>query len=238
MKSQLIILDILAHNNWERPIYYVTGYTDDALGLEEYFRMEGLVYRLVPIKSHNSGWNDYGTTDADIMYDNVMNKFAWGGANNPKVNLDYNHIRTLIVVKARLVYARLAKALVAEGKNEKAIEVLNRCTEALPEFKFHVDPYFPDLIDAYFVAGDPDKAVELTKVLRDHYYARLEYFLKQNPYVVSSAEYEIQSAIQYTSKAASLCVANDRKELGDEINKKLEEYYAGYITKLKGTQGK
>ena len=56
-----------------------------------------------------------------------MNKFVWGGANDPEVNLDYNHIRTLIVIKSRLNYARLARALASEGKNEKALEVLNRC---------------------------------------------------------------------------------------------------------------
>jgi hypothetical protein len=51
LKSQLIVLDILAHNKWERPIYYVTGYHDDAFGLEEYFQLEGICYSLVPIKS-------------------------------------------------------------------------------------------------------------------------------------------------------------------------------------------
>ena len=60
LKSQLIVLDILAHNNWERPIYFVTGYHNDALGLEEYFQLEGLAFRLVPVKSENKSWVDYG----------------------------------------------------------------------------------------------------------------------------------------------------------------------------------
>ena len=84
LKSQLIILDILAHNNWERPIYFVTGYHNDAMGLEEYFQLEGLAYRLVPIKSQNKSWVDYGRIDTDILYDNIMNKFVWGGANDPR----------------------------------------------------------------------------------------------------------------------------------------------------------
>jgi hypothetical protein len=69
-------MDILAHNNWERPIYFVTGYHDDALGLEEYFQYEGLAYRLVPIKSENRSWVDYGRIDPDILYNNIMNKFC------------------------------------------------------------------------------------------------------------------------------------------------------------------
>ena len=55
----------------------------------------------------------------------MINKFVWGGAKEKGVNIDYNHKRTLIVVKARYNYARLAKALAAEGKNEKALEVLD-----------------------------------------------------------------------------------------------------------------
>ncbi|MCA1746783.1 MAG: DUF2723 domain-containing protein, partial [Bacteroidales bacterium] len=69
LKSQLIVLDILANNNWERPIYFVTGYHNDAFGLEEYFRLEGLAYRLVPIRSQNRSWIDYGGIDTDILYD-------------------------------------------------------------------------------------------------------------------------------------------------------------------------
>jgi hypothetical protein len=233
LKSQLIVLDILAHNNWERPIYFVTGYHNDALGLEEYFQLEGLAFRLVPVKSENKSWVDYGRIKTDILYDNVMNKFVWGGANDPKVNLDYNHIRTLIVVKARLIYARLAKALSSEGKNEKAIAVLNRCLELLPPDKFPPDPYYTDLIEGYFSAGDSDKAVEMTRGLSDYYYKRLDYYLKQNPYVISSAEYEIQSAIQYASKAANFCESNGKKEIADEISKRLESYYADYLGKRK-----
>lgn len=231
LKSQLVMLDILAHNNWERPIYYVTGYHDDAFGLEEYFQLEGLAYRLVPIKSENRSWLEYGRIDSDILYENVANKFVWGGANDPDVNLDYHHLRTLMVIKARLIYARLAKTLASEGKNEKAAAVLNSCMELLPPEKFPYDPYFTDLIEGYFMAGDTARAVQLTRDASGYYFARLDYFLKQNPYVLSSAEYEIQSAIQYTAKAATFCEQYGQKEIGEEINGKLEEYYAEYVGK-------
>jgi len=231
LKSQLIVLDMLANNNWERPIYFVTGYHNDALGLEEYFQLEGIAFRLVPIKSQNKSWVEYGRIDSDILFDNIMNKFVWGGANDPDVNLDYNHVRTLIVIKARLIYVRLAKALVAEGKNEKAAEVLDRCLEMLPLDNFPYDPYYSDLIDGYFAAGKADKAVEMTRELTDYYYEKLNYYLKQNPYVISSADYEIQSAFQVAAKTAGFCESNGRKELADEINQKLEAYYADYISK-------
>ena len=229
LKSQLIVLDILAHNNWERPIYFVTGYHNDALGLEEYFQLEGLAYRLVPIKSQNKSWLDYGRIDTDILYQNLVKKFLWGGANKKSVDIDYNHQRTIIVVKARLNYARLAKALSMEGKNEKALETLNFCMEALPLEKIPYDPYMADIIDAYFAAGATEKAVDMTNAFCDYYYKRLDYFLKQKPFIISSAEFEIQTAIQYTSKVANSCAAHGKPEIGELINKKLESYYTDYI---------
>lgn len=229
LKSQLIVMDILAHNNWERPIYYVTGYHNDALGLEEYFQLEGLAFRLVPIKSMNKSWLEYGRVDPDILYENMIKKFAWGGANKKSVDIDYNHKRTIIVIKARLNYARLARALTAEGKNEKALEVLNFCMAALPLEKIPYDPYMPDIIEAYFAAGATDKAVEMTKSFCDYYYKRLDYFLKQRPYIVSSAEFEIQTALQYSSRVANACTTSGKIDMGEEITKKLESYYADYL---------
>jgi hypothetical protein len=162
----------------------------------------------------------------------MMNKFVWGGAQEEGVNIDYNHRRTIIVIKARLNYARLAKALAEEGKNEKAIKVLDYCMAILPLEKITYDPYVADVIESYFAAGDSEKAVEMTTAFCDYYYERLEYWLKQNRYIINSAEYEIQTAIQYTSRVAGACDKYGEKELAEEINKKLEDYYGKYIMKL------
>jgi hypothetical protein len=232
LKSQLIVLDILAHNNWERPIYFVTGYHNDAFGLEEYFQLEGLAYRLVPIKSQNKSWIDYGRVNSDILYENMMTKFVWGGANDENVNIDYNHKRTIIVVKARMNYARLAKTLTEEGKNEKAISVLDKCMTELPLEKIPYDPYVADLIDSYYAAGATEKAAEMTTAFCEYYYERLDYFLKQKAYIINSAEYEIQTAIQYTSRVASSCEKYGKTDLAKGINEKLETYYANYMMKL------
>jgi hypothetical protein len=229
MKSQLLVLDILAHNDWKRPIYFITGYHNDALGLEEYFQLEGLAYRLVPIKSENKSWLKYGRIDTDILYNNMMNKFAWGGAKEKGVDIDYNHKRTLLVVKARYNYARLATALASEGKNEKAISVLDYCMETFPVEKISYDMYVPSIIEAYVVAGAIDKATELTRNLSNYYFEKLDYYLRQKPDILASAEYEVQSAIQFTSQAATACKNGGKTELADEISNKLESYYTKYV---------
>jgi hypothetical protein len=228
MKSQLVVLDILAHNNWERPVYFVTGYHNDALGLEEYFQLEGLAYRLVPIRSENKSWLEYGRVDSDILYDNMMNKFVWGGANESDVNIDYHHKRTITVIKARQQYAKLAKALSQEGKYEKASEVLDYCMSKLPLEKIPYDPYVPDIIEAYFAAGKNDKALEMTNTLCKHYYEELDYYMKQTSYIVNSAEYEIMLAGQNITRVANACMLNGNRDLGLEIHNKLDGYSIRY----------
>jgi hypothetical protein len=234
LKSQLIVLDILAHNDWKRPIYFITGYHNDALGLEEYFQLEGLAYRFIPIKSENKSWVEYGRIDPDILYENMMKKFVWGGANNKKVDIDYNHKRTLLVVRARLNYAKLANALSRQGKKEKAQEVLDYCMKTFPLDIIPYDPYVPDLIEGYFNAGNNEKGIKMTHDLCTHYYEELDYYLKQTPNIINSAEYEIESAIQYSSRVANECIAAGEADLGKEVDKKLQDYYAVYTGNKKG----
>jgi hypothetical protein len=229
MKSQMVVLDILAHNEWKRPIYFVTGYHGDALGLEEYFQLEGLAYRLVPIKSSNKNWLEYGRVDPDILYTNMMTKFAWGGAKEKGVDIDYNHKRTLTVVKARYNYARLAKELAAKGKNEMANKVLDYCMETFPVEKLSYDIYIPDVIDGYFVAGDSAKALDLTDKLSKYYYERLDYYFKQKPYILASAENEVRTAVTDLSRISMLCKSNGKTEIADKINAKIEDYSNSYV---------
>jgi tetratricopeptide (TPR) repeat protein len=233
MKSQLIVLDILAHNDWKRPIYFVTGYHGDALGLEEYFQLEGLAYRFVPIKSQNNSWVDYGRIDPDILYPNMMKKFVWGGANDPKVDIDYNHKRTMLVVRARLNYAKLANALVRQGKNEKATEVLDYCMKALPLETIPYDTYVPDIIEAYFNSGNKEKALKMSHDICNFSYTELGYWLKQRPYIVSSADYQVRSAFDYLSRISNACMQAGETDFAKEIYKKLEEYYAVYVNSQK-----
>ncbi len=229
MKSQLIILDILANNNWKRPIYFVTGYHNDAMGLEEYFQLEGIAYRLVPIKSHNNSWLDYGRIDPEILYENMMNKFVWGGAKEKGIYLDYNHKRTLMVIKARLNYARLAKTLAEKGDKERALKVLDYCMETFPVEKVPYDMFFPDIIEAYFLAGNDTKAIELSRNMASWFFARLDYYMKQSPNIMASADYEIQSAIQFVNRTAKIASANKHDELARELNEKTDGYFNSYI---------
>lgn len=88
LKNDLFVLDIVANNINDRPIYFAVSVSPDSyLGLEKYFQLEGLSYRIVPIETPESE-SQYGYVATDIMYKNVMEKFKWGGIER-KQNINY-----------------------------------------------------------------------------------------------------------------------------------------------------
>jgi hypothetical protein len=159
----------------------------------------------------------------------MMTKFVWGGAKEKGIDIDYNHKRNLLVIKARYDYARLANALSSEGKNEKALGVLDYCMTTFPINKISYDMYVPDIVEAYVNAGAIEKATELTRDLSKYYFEKLDYYLKQKPDIIASAGYEVQTAIQFTSQAADACKTGGKAEFADEITNKLQSYYTKYV---------
>lgn len=181
LKGTLGQLDILGANKWKRPIYYTSGGFDGSLGLEEYYRSEGLAYRVVPVSTPYQSILEMGDIDTDILYDRVMNKFQWGRMNAEDVQLDYYTIRTLSVIRFRGIHIRLAIKLLDEGKKEKAVEVLDRCMDLSPSHVLPFDQYItgitlPDrqggiihhegIIEAYYLCGETEKA---NTILKEYY---------------------------------------------------------------------
>jgi hypothetical protein len=149
-KNDLIILDFLAHNNWKRPIYFATTVgNENFLGLEDYFQLEGLTYRLVPIKGERkSNEGEFGTINTSIMYENLMNKFDWGNMNNPKVYMDENNLR--MTTNIRINCSRLAQALIIQGKHELAEKVLDKSIEMMPDTNVPFNFFVSDLPELYY----------------------------------------------------------------------------------------
>ncbi len=181
LKGGLAQLDILGSNKWQRPVYYTSGGFNGSLGLENYYRTEGLAYRIVPVNTPYKSIIEMGDIDTDTLYERLMKTFQWGRMNAEDVQLDYYTIRTLSVIRFRSLHTRLALALLKEGKKEKAIEVLDRCMELAPSRVIPFDQYvsgitIPDrdggiihyegVVEAYYLCGETDKA---NAILREHY---------------------------------------------------------------------
>jgi tetratricopeptide (TPR) repeat protein len=176
-KRDLMVVDLIANNNWERPIYFsiTVGNSPKAyFWLNDYFRLEGMAYRFVPVKYESGTGIDYGKVDTDIMYENLMSKFSYGNMELPEVYLDETNRR--LSYNLRTIFGRLANELIVEGENEKAIEVLDFAMDKMPAEKFGYNYFVFGIIDSYYKAGATDKARELTNAFANHLDAELDYF--------------------------------------------------------------
>lgn len=173
-KNDLMVLDIIAANNWKKPIYFAISVSPSSyLGLEKYFQLEGLAYRLVPIEVKDSGPFS-GRPNIQLMYDNLMNKFKFGNIDSEDVHVD-NDLRRM-VLNFRGNYARLAEALIAKGYPEKAVEVLDRSIEVMPDHAAPFNMYMLSTIQNYYDAGAPEKGNELAEQVADRLIENLKYF--------------------------------------------------------------
>jgi hypothetical protein len=176
MKNDLLILDILAANNWTRPVYFAVTVGPEAfVGLENHFQIEGLAYRLVPYVTQ-SGQPRVAT---DIMYDNLMNKVKWGGLDKNELWMDENNMR--MAQTMRMQMRTLAMSLIQEGKKEAAMKVLKKELEGLPErnVPYYYDPitYTYYLIQAFYMADGKEDAIKLSKRFFDIMEEDTEYAL-------------------------------------------------------------
>jgi len=210
-KAELMVLDILAHNNWERPVYFAITVGSDAYqGLDKYFRLEGLAYRLVPVATEPAD-GERGYVDADIMYKAYCEKFAWGGIDNPDVYLDENNMRMLMNVKNG--FCRLADAYLRKGDKEKAVEVVDRCYKVMPLEL--VAPSFYDLMLAgvYFRTECNDKAHGVIDAFGEQVQQELMYFTSLDADKAKLVESDFARA---TALAHEL--VRQLREYGDDAN--------------------
>lgn len=116
LKNDLFILDLIANNDWKRPVYFASGADSKTyIGLQDYFSSEGLAYKLVPIETKGGNPNSYGRVNVEKMYKNIMEVYKWGNMNVEGVNVDY-YIRRTMTNNYRLMFYTLAQELVTQGK--------------------------------------------------------------------------------------------------------------------------
>ncbi len=158
-KDELMLLDLLAHFDWKRPLYFTQTHLLSSLGLRDYLQFDGFAYRFVPIRTPAASSLEVGRVDSEYLYDKLMNTFRYGNVKDPRVYCDYFVQHNYNAAQVRNGFARLAQQLVAEGDTVRAVAVLDRGVEELP-FKQIRHSYIQTIpmIEAYYAAGATDKA--------------------------------------------------------------------------------
>jgi hypothetical protein len=206
LKNDLAVYDIITANNWKRPIYF-TSPTD--LGINDYLRMDGLTYRLVPLKKEES--NDpmgaEKNVNVPVMYDNLMKKFTFGGANINGTYFDEPNRKLLQYV--RNAYTRLGTALAIDNKKDSALTVLNKADKNLLENTFPYAMTTPgqmynyssmQTVYAYYLAGDKKKADEIAqKIIKDCNQQLMYYRQLPSSKLTSDLQHDGQMAEQFIS---------------------------------------
>jgi hypothetical protein len=221
-KKHLVILDLLATNNWDRPVYFSsTVNSSDYLGLSEYFQLEGLAYRVVPVKV---GEDEGGNVNKEVMYENMMKEFSFRNFDREDIFYDENYYR--FTANARDKFATLAAAYLEDGDEARAKEIVDHCFTVLPLETVPYDYYTPQFIALYDMLGEEEKAKELLELMAQGSQKSLDYFFAKG----SLFEQEIQVnmiIMQQLVGAAQQLGLNDRAA-------QLEQQFRLYLQRMRG----
>ena len=226
-KSEMAILNMIAANNWERPIYidHSLLYANSIFFLD-YLQFEGLAYRFVPIETKGGGMNR-GRIDTEILYNNVMNKFVWGNVNDPDVYLDEYNKKAINIIQARYIFARLAQALIEKGDNKRAVEVLDRLFETFPNERIPLTfDSFP-AVELYYRTGETEKANKLVRTLAQNSFEMLEYYTSIPARLAPAIEEDQNREMSLINNLVIVTSRNKQEDLHKELNTKLDALIKG-----------
>ena len=165
-KSELMMLEMLANTNWERPMYMaITVGSDNHLNLTNNFLQEGLAYRITPFDNAKLGRR----LDSEKMYDNLMNKFKFGGIDNPDIYLDETVLR--MCDTHRRMFVQLTSQLIKEGKKDKALKALDYCEKVIPSTTVPHDYLMSsskEMAENYLALGQQQKAEKILNELANN----------------------------------------------------------------------
>ena len=188
-RHELMVLELLTNlndDNWSRPLYYATTITPSLyMNLQDHnFSLNGLAYQVVPGEPLNNGVN------LEAAFDNMVNKFRWGGLeNDPDIYMDQTSRRMLSTF--RLYFTHLVDALVDAGENEKALTALDKITSMIPDSAVSYGTDGVIFARAYYKLGEYEKANELITEIHNRINANLNWFERLKPVQIANTMTDI-----------------------------------------------
>ncbi|MDB5001126.1 MAG: multidrug transporter [Mucilaginibacter sp.] len=225
-KENLAILDILAHNNWKRPICFTTTIgNSNLIGLQPYLYKEGFTYRLIPFKPDTANQDQLSKTNSLIMYNNVMNKFKYGNYKTAKY-LDHESTNMFYPVLLT-TFLDLARSLEREGHPDLALKVLHKCDDVLPDLNPYIDVAGRKLFMAQIAyrLGDPKLGNKLVNAIDSFLTDQLNY----NYYQLQNGGgninvRDVQIGLQVLNGITEFSKAGHQDALSNKLSAQLKDY--------------
>ena len=229
-KSELMMLEMLAEANWERPIYMAVSVgTENHLGMGNHFVQEGLTYRFTPFDTEKTGVK----LDSEKMYDNLMNKFKFGGIDKEGIYIDENAMR--MCYSHRRIFSQLIGQLIREGKTDKAKAALEYAEKMIPAYNVPYDWQngAMQMAEAYYQLGEKEKGDNIMKALADKAVEYLTWYLSLDDQRFAMSSHEV---VDYQLPILSTEVKLMQKynsELAPVYDSKLNELYQMCVDRMK-----
>ena len=227
-KPELFMLDLLSNYQWDRPINLLNMGGDINMGIKEYLMYEGFSYKFVPVKNRMKQ-TDIGFADADDLYYKVNSVFEWDALKRTDYFADYQNFYTFCgVMSQRGVFLNVAKEQMKAGYPERALEVLDKCQECVPESVYPLDISYMgfinernvlEMIALYYDAGAPDKGLALAQRFADELLVSAKFYMEFYDYARSNFE----ETCHYIFYVAGILKQNGDNEEAEAMEKSLDD---------------
>ena len=227
-KNDLMMLEMLAQCNWTRPLYVAaTVGSDNYMNLGDNFVQEGLAYRITPFTTNKPGAKNF---DTEKTYNNVMNRFKFGGLDKKGLYIDETIMR--MCYTHRNLFAQLALALIQEGKNDKTLKVLRKAEKSIPEY--NVPNTFvsgsADLARAYAIIGCKADAARILRQVWNNAKQYADYYVSQEGSRFDMCQTDVMRQLYYMQGISDIAQLVDTK-MANEWLKAANAIYAVYQAK-------
>ena len=227
-KNDLMMLEMLAQCNWTRPLYVAaTVGSDNYMNLGDNFVQEGLAYRITPFTTNKPGAKNF---DTEKTYNNVMNRFKFGGLEKKGLYIDETIMR--MCYTHRHLFAQLALALIQEGKNDKALKVLRKAEKSIPEY--NVPNTFvsgsADLARAYAIIGCKADAARILRQVWNNAKQYADFYVSQEGSRFDMCQTDVMRQLYYMQGISDIAQLVDTK-MANEWLKTANDIYAVYQAK-------
>ena len=230
-KSELMMLEMLANANWERPIYMaITVGSENHLGMGNHFMQEGLAYRFTPFDTDKLD----SKIDSEKMYDNLMNKFKFGGIDKPGIYIDENVMR--MCYTHRRIFTQLVGQLIKEGKKDKALAALDYAEKMIPSYNVPYDwanGAF-QMAESYYQLGQNEKANKIIDELANKSLEYMIWYLSLNDNQLAIAGENFVYNASLLDAEVRLMEKYKSEELAKHYSTQLDQLYNEYVTRMKG----